>query len=100
MDTDQYAIQQKAASRGLNGGDSLLDSNEWELQNILPNRLTYSHTDGVKIHIEQDSPELTDLPFKVLRETPDGDQYRIGESDWFDDAFETARVYALGYVEG
>lgn len=101
METDEYAIQEWAESEGLNRGDTLLEPDgEWKLQNILPNLLTYSHTDGVEIHIVQNSPEGTDLPFEVLRETPAGDQYQIGESDWFNDAFETAHVYALGYVEG
>jgi len=73
-------------------------SSNWDLTDLTDNEMVFTHTFDIKVKIIHDESK-DDKPFSVIRVSAQGDQYRIGKSDFLTESLNIAKGYILGFDE-
>lgn len=97
-----YNIEDSLSEYGVEPteGESPDDLNEWIFDEVAAEQVRLTHPTGFTVVVKQRKPLGGDLPFRVVRETPNGDAYRLYESDWPNEAWRAAESFMLGFEEG
>lgn len=93
-------LKSKAAERDIEEGTET-DIVDWIVDEITNEKIVFSHSSkNVKVAIKQDRPSNYDLPYATYRNDHCENRYRLHESDWFEDTYDVAKAYMIGFVEG
>jgi hypothetical protein len=72
---------------------------DWTIVEIEAERIRIEYGDH-KVWVEQQGPQESDLPFRLTRIIPPGDELRLAEGDHLRDIWSAAEAYMLGFEEG